>query len=49
MYINGEWLSDRPTFAVTNPATGEALGAVPDCSDADIDQAIAAAHSAFDS
>ncbi|UDL05181.1 NAD-dependent succinate-semialdehyde dehydrogenase [Marinobacter sp. CA1] len=49
MYINGEWLSDRPTFAVTNPATGEALGSVPDCSDADIDQAIAAAHSAFDS
>ena len=32
MFINGEWvdaISGR-TFAVTNPATGERLGDVPD-------------------
>jgi len=49
MYINGEWVSGRPTFAVTNPATGETIGEVPDCGDADIEAAIAAAHAAFDS
>ena len=49
MYINGEWISGRPTFAVTNPATGETIDEVPDCGDADIEAAIAAAHAAFDS
>ena len=49
MYINGEWISGRPTFAVTNPATGETIDEVPDCGDADIEAAIAAAHAAFGS
>jgi len=49
MYINGEWISGRPTFAVTNPATGETIDEVPDCGDADIEAAIAAAHTAFGS
>ena len=30
MYVNGEWLSDGPTFSVYNPATGETLGEVFD-------------------
>lgn len=47
MFINGEWLEDRATFAVTNPATGETIDTVPDCSEADIDAAIGAAHVAF--
>ena len=47
MFINGEWLDGRPTFAVTNPATGETIDTVPDCSEADIDAAIGAAHVAF--
>lgn len=47
MFINGEWLDGRPTFAVTNPATGETIDRVPDCNDADIDAAIGAAHAAF--
>lgn len=47
MFINGEWISGRPQFQVTNPATGEVIGEVPDCSDQDIDAAIAAAHNAF--
>lgn len=47
MYINGEWISGRPELAVTNPATGETIDAVPDCKGADIEAAIAAAHKAF--
>ena len=47
MFINGEWLTGRPTFAVTNPATGETIDTVPDCNAADIDAAIGAAHTAF--
>lgn len=47
MYINGEWISGRPTFAVTNPATGETIDTVPDCNDDDIEAAISAAHTAF--
>ena len=29
MFINGEWLTDGPTFPVYNPATGEQIGEVP--------------------
>lgn len=47
MFINGEWLDGRPTFTVTNPATGETIDTVPDCNEADIEAAIGAAHSAF--
>ena len=47
MYINGEWLTGRPEFPVTNPATGEIIGQVPDCTDQDIEAALAAADLAF--
>ena len=47
MFINGEWISGRPEFPVTNPATGEVIGNVPDCTDNDIEAAIAAADNAF--
>ncbi len=49
MFINGEWveaISGR-TFAVTNPATGDHLGDVPDGGADDALAAIAAADSAF--
>lgn len=51
MFINGEWveaISGR-TFAVTNPATGERLGEVPDGGADDARAAIEAAHQAFPS
>ncbi|MFV8572038.1 NAD-dependent succinate-semialdehyde dehydrogenase [Marinobacter sp. SBS5] len=47
MYINGEWLTGRPELSVTNPATGEVIGQVPDCTDQDIEAAITAADYAF--
>jgi len=47
MYINGSWIKDRPDFIVTNPATGETIGRVPDCTAQDIEAAIAAADQAF--
>lgn len=47
MYINGEWVTGRPEFPVTNPATGEVIGQVPDCTDQDIETAIRAADHAF--
>ncbi|WP_029654319.1 NAD-dependent succinate-semialdehyde dehydrogenase [Marinobacter daepoensis] len=47
MFINGEWITGRPQFQVTNPATGEVIGEVPDCSDQDIEAAISAAHNSF--
>lgn len=49
MYINGEWLDavSGSTFAVTNPATGEHLGDVPDGSAADAEKAVAAADHAL--
>lgn len=49
MFINGEWvpaISGR-TFVVTNPATGEVIGEVPDGGPEDAEAAIAAAHAAF--
>ncbi|OZC37065.1 succinate-semialdehyde dehydrogenase (NADP(+)) [Marinobacter vinifirmus] len=47
MYIDGKWISNRPEFNVTNPATGEIIGQVPDCTDQDIEAVIAAADIAF--
>lgn len=48
-YINGEWLKARSgkTFEVTNPATGEVLGTVPDMDRSDVQAAINAAHDAW--
>ncbi len=49
MFIAGEWVdaSSGRTFAVTNPATGEEIGSVPDGTAADATRAIDAAADAF--
>jgi aminomuconate-semialdehyde/2-hydroxymuconate-6-semialdehyde dehydrogenase len=48
-YINGELVPSRSGETLTNiePATGRALGALPDSDEADLDTAIAAAREAF--
>ena len=47
MYINGEWRESASTFLSYNPATGEALGPVAECSTEHTRSAIEAAHTAF--
>jgi succinate-semialdehyde dehydrogenase/glutarate-semialdehyde dehydrogenase len=49
MFINGEWVDARSgtTFDVTNPATGEVIGQMPDGDASDAADAIAAADAAF--
>jgi len=49
MYIDGQWTdaSDLKTFVVTNPATGQKIGDVPDGNDKDARKAILAAEKAF--
>ncbi len=49
MYINGHWVTGRNHFPVTNPASGEVIGEVPDCTPEDIEAAIAAASEALKS
>jgi succinate-semialdehyde dehydrogenase/glutarate-semialdehyde dehydrogenase len=51
MYINGEWLpaAGNKTFDVYNPANGEIIGSVPDCTREHARRAIEAAASAFKS
>ena len=47
-YVGGEWhTSATEHVALTNPATGEALGSVPKGSVQDVDAAVAAAKAAF--
>jgi malonate-semialdehyde dehydrogenase (acetylating) / methylmalonate-semialdehyde dehydrogenase len=48
-YIGGEWVESSATdfLALTNPATGESLGRVPLSGERDVDQAVAAAQTAF--
>ncbi len=48
-YIGGQWVDadDAATWPVTNPATGERLGTVPDMGAAETRRAIEAAHAAF--
>jgi succinate-semialdehyde dehydrogenase/glutarate-semialdehyde dehydrogenase len=48
--IGGEWAhaDNGGTIAVTNPATGETIGQVPNCGAAETDRAIGAAATAFD-
>ena len=48
-YINGEWCNadDGGSFAVTNPATGETIGTVPNMGAAETKRAIAAANDAW--
>lgn len=47
MYINGQWINGTGYFPVTNPATGEVIGEVPDCGADEIDAAISAASEAL--
>ena len=47
MLINGEWLTDTPTFPVFNPATGEEIGQVADGTEQDAARAIDAASAAL--
>ncbi|AZT82565.1 NAD-dependent succinate-semialdehyde dehydrogenase [Marinobacter sp. NP-4(2019)] len=47
MYIDGKWKAGNSDFAVTNPATGEVIGRVPDANEHDIEAAVAAADIAF--
>ncbi|MEE8258552.1 MAG: aldehyde dehydrogenase family protein, partial [Sphingomonadales bacterium] len=48
-YINGAWADakDGSSFEVTNPATGEVIGTVPNMGARETDAAIAAAAAAF--
>ncbi len=48
-YVDGKWLNSDSTFAVTNPATGEVIGAVADGGAAEAERAVAAADGAFGS
>jgi aldehyde dehydrogenase (NAD+) len=50
LLIGGELrgASDGGTFPIENPATGEEAGGAPDATDADVQDAIAAARRAFD-
>jgi NAD-dependent aldehyde dehydrogenases len=49
-YIDGEWIEPSgETFVSENPATGESLGTFVRGTAADIDRAVAAADTAFDS
>ena len=51
LYIAGQWVKPlgEGTIEVTNPASEELIGSVPVGSAADVDAAVAAAHSAFPS
>ncbi len=48
-YINGSWVSGPATFVVTNPASGETIAEVADCTTDHAQDAVAAARQAFDS
>ncbi|MEP3049924.1 MAG: aldehyde dehydrogenase family protein [Erythrobacter sp.] len=45
--INGEMITTSAVMDVINPATEEVIGQVPSCSEAELDQAVAAARAAF--
>lgn len=47
MTIAGEKVSGSSTFPVVDPATGNAFAEAPNCSDQDLDRAVAAAVAAF--
>lgn len=47
MTIGGQSVVGDETFSVINPATEEEIGRAPDCSRAQLDQAVAAARTAF--
>ena len=45
-FINGEWVGGSALLTVTNPATGIAIGTVPDLGTAATESAVTAAHAA---
>ena len=45
--INGELVDNGQWIDVVNPATEQVIGQVPDCGQADLDKAVAAARAAF--
>jgi succinate-semialdehyde dehydrogenase/glutarate-semialdehyde dehydrogenase len=49
LYIGGEWrdASEGGTIPVEDPATGETIAEVPDCTPEDADAALGAAHETF--
>jgi len=51
MFINGKWLdvANRKTFWSCNPATGEQISEVIDCTEGDVSSAIESAAAAFNS
>ena len=49
MLINGELVSAENTIDVFNPATGQVIAQVPDCSEKQLDAAVMAARAAFPS
>ncbi|MGH9028992.1 MAG: aldehyde dehydrogenase, partial [Acidimicrobiales bacterium] len=51
LFIGGEWVSPASTgtIEVINPTTEEVAGRVPEASEADMDRAVQAARTAFDS
>ncbi len=50
LFIGGQWVapSTSAKIEVTSASTGEIIGSVPDCKNADIDAAVAAARKTFD-
>lgn len=48
LLIDGQWVETGPTIAVVDPATGSAIGAIPEGSAAEVDRAVAAARASFD-
>ncbi len=48
-YVNGGWVGGPTTFAVKNPASGETVAEVADCTVDHAQDAVAAARQAFDS
>ena len=51
MFINGDWVdaSEGETTPVVNPATEETIAEVPKGTAADVDRAVEAARTAFES
>ena len=47
MYVEGQWLTEGPSFEVFNPATGESIGSVLDASPSQVQAAIDAAERAL--
>lgn len=47
MYVEGQWLTEGPSFEVFNPATGESIGSVLDASPSQVQAAIEAAERAL--